>query len=313
MERLGSAVGTSTPLVIAGQTIGYLTMSWSQDRDHLDPFMLDALDRFADQVALAKTVVRRRAAQDEAQQLARRFQAGMLPDLPEDGPVAVRALYRPGVSQMLLGGDFLDARVDPQGRLCFVLGDVAGHGPEQAALGATLRGAWRGLCSVPELDVADWARSLDTVVRESGDPHEALFATAVLGRLDPATRELTYVSAGHPPPLVLDGCTVVAGPLGDPPLGLLGGPRVTTRVVALHGARAVLLVTDGLFEGRRVPGETHRFDHDSFVELVMERGFDDLDGPGYLSTLADEMERCHGEPLPDDAAALLLRLGRQGR
>ena len=44
-----------------------------------------------------------------------------------------------------LGGDFYDAVELGDGALRIVIGDVSGHGPDEAALGAALRGAWRAL------------------------------------------------------------------------------------------------------------------------------------------------------------------------
>src|SRR5262249_11535692 len=50
--------------------------------------------------------------------------------------IPVRAFYRPGDARLLLGGDFYDCLVDGDGRLRMVLGDVSGHGPAAAGLGA---------------------------------------------------------------------------------------------------------------------------------------------------------------------------------
>lgn len=306
MRRAGSAAGTSTAVVLAGETIGSLSMSWSHDREQPDRFWLDALNRYADQVALAKTVIRRREAQNEAQSLARRFQAGLLPHLPRAGTVQVQSLYRPGLSQMLLGGDFLDARADEDGTVAFIIGDVAGHGPEQAALGTTLRGAWRGLACMPAATDQDIANALDTIVRENPVAAAGLFATAVIGRIDPHRRLLTYISAGHPPPLLLTGTAVVPGPAGDGVLGLWPDATYQPREVPVADGQGVLIVTDGLFEGRRTEGRAGRFDYDTFVAFLAGHGIPT--GHRGLEELGDEMERQHGEPLPDDAAALLLIL-----
>ena len=53
--------------------------------------------------------------------------------------------YRPGRERTLLGGDFYDAVQTPDGAVHLVIGDVAGHGPDEAALGVCLRVAWRTL------------------------------------------------------------------------------------------------------------------------------------------------------------------------
>src|SRR6266542_4809978 len=45
----------------------------------------------------------------------------------------------------LLGADFFDALELPDGTVATLLGDVAGHGPAEAAVGVALRAAWRAL------------------------------------------------------------------------------------------------------------------------------------------------------------------------
>ena len=45
----------------------------------------------------------------------------------------------------MLGGDFFDVVETADGRIRAVIGDVMGHGPDEAALGVHLRVAWRAL------------------------------------------------------------------------------------------------------------------------------------------------------------------------
>ena len=62
-----------------------------------------------------------------------------------DRAIGVGTGYRPGRERTLLGGDFYDAVEMPDGSVHLVIGDVAGHGPDEAALGVCLRVAWRTL------------------------------------------------------------------------------------------------------------------------------------------------------------------------
>ena len=310
LQRSGTSVGTSTPLRVAGEVVAYIGLGWSDERALPDAAYLSALDRFADQVAIAKTVVRRRLAQQEAQNLGRRLQAGLLPvRLPDGGSVVVRSEYRPGTRHLLLGGDFLDVVHDDADTMSFLVGDVSGHGPEQAALGAMLRSAWVGAASLPSTSLEEWVRVLDYVVRERR-PSEDLFVTAVAGRLDVESRTLHYVLLGHPPPILLTP-TVEALPTGDPPLGVLPEALATVRSIELPEGWSLLLLTDGFYEGRSEPTSPERVGFDSFVSLLAERADDPLSEEAYLRRLADDMEQRHGGALDDDAAALLLT-PRQG-
>lgn len=296
-------VGTSTSIQVAGETVAYLGMSWERGRAEPDPSWLDAVDRFADQIALSKTVIRRRQAQREVMAIARRFQAGLLPRIPEQQLLTLHSLYRPGMDQMLLGGDFLDVVVE-ETAVSFVLGDVAGHGPEQAALGATLRGAWLSVASIPVLRPGDWARALNRVVHDRA-PGEGVFVTAVMGRLNLRDATLDYVSAGHPPPILLLP-NLTAAPLGDTVLGIDTDIEFTEHHLELGETWAVLLVTDGLFEGHLPGAGDAHGNYDDFVTYLGTCATNDLASPTWLTDLADTLERANAGPLRDDAAALLL-------
>lgn len=103
--------------------------------------------RYAVQRRRAEVIARELS---EAQLLAAenvRLSRGLLPaPLITDPAVGHAAQYRPGGGRMLLGGDFYDVMQTPDGAVWAVIGDVCGHGPDEAALGVCLRIAWRTWC-----------------------------------------------------------------------------------------------------------------------------------------------------------------------
>ncbi len=75
-----------------------------------------------------------------------RLQRHLLPTPLLDGAdLSFTRRYRPGRRRALLGGDFYDAVRTDDGTVHVVIGDVCGHGPDEAALGVALRIAWRTL------------------------------------------------------------------------------------------------------------------------------------------------------------------------
>ena len=75
-----------------------------------------------------------------------RLQRGLLPvPLLEGSWLRFASRYRPGRRRSLLGGDFYDVVRSPDGTVHAMIGDVCGHGPDEAALGVALRIAWRAL------------------------------------------------------------------------------------------------------------------------------------------------------------------------
>ena len=105
--------------------------------------------------ALLYAIERKRAeliaADLHASQLRARENAllerGLLPSpLLLDNPgVEIVARYRPSREDALLCGDFYDVVQTPDRVVHVLIGDVAGHGPHEAALGAALRIACRAL------------------------------------------------------------------------------------------------------------------------------------------------------------------------
>ncbi|MGH9058295.1 MAG: response regulator, partial [Acidimicrobiales bacterium] len=83
-------------------------------------------------VALAESNLR--------QQHNRQVAQGLLPRLRvQDGRLVLATSYVQGSLVEVLGGDFLDAVELSDGTVRAIIGDVSGHGPDEAALGVSLR------------------------------------------------------------------------------------------------------------------------------------------------------------------------------
>jgi serine phosphatase RsbU (regulator of sigma subunit) len=186
----------------------------------------------------------------------RRLGRGLLPTaLLRDPALTVTTRYQPGLRQLLLGGDFYDLIETDDGTVHAIIGDVSGHGPDEAAVGVSLRIAWRTLilAGVPAGHVLP---ALDRVfVTERHDP--TLFTTVAMVSVGPDRRHADLYLAGHPPPLLIDGVT--PRPLPDEALGVPLGVRLGTTwpavEVALPSEWALMLYTDGLIEARDPAGE----------------------------------------------------------
>src|SRR5690606_5403713 len=111
--------------------------------------------------------------------------------------IAVR--YRAATAGMHIGGDWYDVVVRRDGMLTVTLGDVVGHGIDAAVLMSRLRNRLRLLLAEATLA----ADTLDRLDRDVGDQMAGDFATVVVALID-EQRHLTFASAGHPPPLVLE-------------------------------------------------------------------------------------------------------------
>jgi serine phosphatase RsbU (regulator of sigma subunit) len=272
-----------------------------------------------DGVLLARAIryaVERRRAEENARRLrdAERLQAesdrlerGLLPQpLTLNRAVAVDAFYQPGRRRALLGGDFFDVVQTGPRRLEVMIGDVSGHGVEEAALGVELRVAWRALVLAGVPDEAIYPALEQVLVSERAV--DDVFASVLTASVDADAGTVTVRSAGHPPAvLVRDGEIVTLREAWGMVLGISTGVRRAPAAAALSGAGwSLLMYTDGLIEGRNGGG---RLGIDGLCALLADPAAAGRGPADLLAWLAASAERANGGPLADDVAMLLLTPG----
>ncbi|MER7764379.1 fused response regulator/phosphatase [Streptomyces sp. NPDC097619] len=276
-------------------------------RDELDGRLLSRAIRYAVErkradIAQYKLAESKLRAQENA-----RLERGLLPTpLLEGSDLRFAARYRPGRSRALLGGDFYDAVRTPDGTVHAMIGDVCGHGPDEAALGVELRIAWRAL-TLAGLCGDDLLATLQEVL-EVERPHEEIFATLCTVDISPDGRRAGLCLAGHPAPLITrPGRTARLLPYEDsgPALGLLPRARWPRRQVDLGGTWSLMMYTDGLIEGRIGQGR-ERLGQDGMVEMINRHLDSGLRGEHLLEAAVTEARRLNGGELTDDVAVVLL-------
>ncbi|QMU73839.1 PP2C family protein-serine/threonine phosphatase [Streptacidiphilus sp. P02-A3a] len=199
-----------------------------------------------------------------------RLERGLLPTpLLRTPEVGVASRYLPGRERALLGGDFLDVVQTPDGLVHAVIGDVSGHGPDEAALGVCLRITWRALVlgGHRDIELLDLLEQVLVAERPRGD----MFATCTTLTLDPASGGGSLHLAGHHEPLlVTDGTAREVAAEHGMALGILPGQRAwESSDLLLPPASALLLYTDGLIEGHSGPG-SERLGTTGLVELIAD-------------------------------------------
>jgi serine phosphatase RsbU (regulator of sigma subunit) len=236
-----------------------------------------------------------------------RLERGLLPvPILHDVSLYHSLRYRPGRDQALLGGDFYDLVELSDGTLHALIGDVCGHGPDEAALGVCLRVAWRTLVLAGQEGGRILACLQEVLERERH--REEVFATVSTVSLDVATGKGLLQIAGHPPPVVLSPSPALLGSgKGGPPLGLFDEDWASIPI-SLGEKWSLMLYTDGLIEGRTGPGEGS-LGCEGLIDLISAAA-PDPSGRGFEEALADDLlktvERLNGEPLVDDVAVLVV-------
>ncbi|GAA1350735.1 PP2C family protein-serine/threonine phosphatase [Streptomyces beijiangensis] len=280
-------------------------------RDELDGRLLSRAIRYAVErkradIAQYKLAESRLHAQENA-----RLERGLLPTpLLEGSDLRFAARYRPGRSRALLGGDFYDVVRTPDGTVHAMIGDVCGHGPDEAALGVQLRIAWRAL-TFAGLSGDALLSTLQQVLEHERESEE-LFATLCTVDIAPDGRRAGLCLAGHPAPLITRGdgaAQLLPYENGGPALGLLPRARWPRRQVELGGDWNLLMYTDGLIEGRIGQGK-ERLGQEGMLAMIDRQKAAGLGGESLLEAAVAEVRELNGGELTDDVAVLLLERRR---
>lgn len=305
-ERLPTTVSVNghrssvavVPLVLRSRTLGVLMVGRAQPLDARGFASLLELSRRA---CLAVDNAR---LHEEHANAARALQAALLPPaLPVVEGLQLAARYHSAAPGMIVGGDFYDAFLLPDGSVVCAIGDVCGKGAEAAAV----TGMSRDLIRVLMRDGNDVAAALQRLNRAlNDDARSTRFCTVALARLSYVDDglEACICLAGHPEQVVLrgDGSTETVGTPGDL-LGVMDEDLDLTEVsVTLQPGDSLVFFTDGITERR---DGTRMFGPDG-VQQALKRnvGAD-------AATLAQEVETAARSfvdaELRDDLALLVAR------
>jgi serine phosphatase RsbU (regulator of sigma subunit) len=252
-DTLSSGLGATAllPLLAAdGVALGAIGFGWPGPQD-FHPHQVRRLDLIAQMAAQAldrALLYEREREQASARERseAQLLRQAFLPEaLPHTDSLEMAASYLPA-SGTPYCGDWYDA-FPVDGGTFLVIGDVAGHGMQAAAMMAQLRNAVRAF--------ADEDPAPDRVLNRLNrmlcrlEPGET--ATAIVAMWDPSVRTLVRSNAGHPPVLRCRRGEVEF--LVPPPGGLLLGVQATSYQAepkVLRPGTTLLFYTDGLVEMR---------------------------------------------------------------
>ncbi|SKC24000.1 sigma-B regulation protein RsbU (phosphoserine phosphatase) [Alkalitalea saponilacus] len=184
-------------------------------------------------------------------ELASRIQNQLIPgpaDLPQHRKLAIHTLYHPHYG---VGGDYYDFVKLSRNTIGFCVADVSGKGISAALLmsnfQAVIRSAFTSRVKMKKL-----IHQLNKRVNESANSEK--FITIFIGKYNILTRRLSYVNAGHLPPLLFEPqkghlISLDKGCIG---LGMLDTiPVIETGRVTVSRGSKLLAFTDGLVELER--------------------------------------------------------------
>jgi len=240
-------------------------------------------------------------------EIAREIQTWLVPSEPPlitNAEVAFNT--RP---QNSVAGDYYDAfyplkTADTDGKLMLVMADVAGKSVPAALLMATLQASLRTIASEgPPL--SQLAERLNHYACDHSLGGQR-FTTAVIAEFDPATRQLSYVNAGHNAPVVRRANGAIARlESSGLPFGIESSAKFPATQIDLQPNDTLILFTDGVVEAFNAANE--EFSDPRWISVI--RNLPRLSAQATLRTLMKSVEDFVGATRQsDDITCLVLEI-----
>ena len=185
-------------------------------------------------------------------ELAARIQMSLLPEIGAIGPYQYTYRYQPVGG---IGGDIYVISPLPYGGVAFLIADISGHGVAASLISAMVKTSFENHIRARGGPLT-WAQCMNRDLARN--TLEEQYATAILAKLDPMADTLTYVCAGHEPPIYIakgaskesSGPIVLSG--ASHPLGMDEGMSFMEHTIAFAQDDRLILYTDGLIEAESV-------------------------------------------------------------
>jgi sigma-B regulation protein RsbU (phosphoserine phosphatase) len=229
------------------------------------------------------------------------IQRGLLPKNAPEVPGLDLAGYN--VPCRGVGGDYYDFIQCLDGRIALLVADVAGKGMPAALLMSNLQARSQVLFDDPT-NLAALVGRLNRVIK--ANVPENRFITFFIGVIDPATGEMTYVNAGHNPPLLVhrSGRLEKLAPTGMI-LGILPKAEYEEKTCRMDEGDVVVLFSDGITEASR-PDVDEEFGEERLASILVEtRGRPAKDVSEVIQQRLQAFT--HGAPPADDLTLVIAR------
>ncbi|HVH71180.1 MAG TPA: GAF domain-containing SpoIIE family protein phosphatase, partial [Candidatus Dormibacteraeota bacterium] len=253
------------PLTAKDELLGFISLGPKLSEEPYTASDVRVLKSVAAQTGLALEVARlTNAITEEVAQrerlnreieIAREVQEHLFPTtMPTIAGLDYRGRCRPA---LIVGGDYFDFLALPDGKLGIAIGDVSGKGISAALVMASLQASLRSQVRLGQRDLAELVACINGLIYEASSAER--YATFFYSEYEPATRTLSYVNAGHNPPIVFrhtSGRPVFERlESGGTVVGLLPHCLYQQGRFEMRPGDALVAFTDGVSEAMNADGE----------------------------------------------------------
>ena len=262
IERLaGTGIRLAVPLNIKNDVVGVLLFGRPQGRDSYSLAERRILDSAADVLALMMENARLNARALEQEKLRRdlelaaEVQRRLLPRRPPRTAIGTLAAYT--LPARSVGGDYYDFIDLPGDEMGIAIADVSGKGIAAALLMSVVQASLRLMSADTNDSCAQLAAKMNRFLYGSTAGNK--YATFFYAQVDPKTRTLRFVNAGHNPPFLVrrtsSGAEAHQLKAGGTVLGLFPETDYEAGEVPLCAGDVLIAFTDGVPEALNVEGE----------------------------------------------------------
>ena len=304
------------PLMAKQNLIGIISLGEKRSEAPYSGTDLRLLKSVASQTALALSnteltsaiavEISRREKLNREIEIAREVQERLFPQrLPEISGLDYFGRCRTALG---VGGDYYDFLALPDGKLGVALGDVSGKGIAAALTMASLQASLRADAMRAGNDLAGLITRVNAMLYDAST--EDRYATLFYAQYDPATRRLSYVNAGHCPPILLRSAAAKTSTVerldqaGGTVVGLVLGCAYEQAEVSLAPGDLLVIYTDGFSEAMN-PNLTEWGEERLIQAIAACNGLPAKDSITKIIEAADAF--ASGAPQSDDMTLVILR------
>ncbi|MDQ3013564.1 MAG: SpoIIE family protein phosphatase, partial [Acidobacteriota bacterium] len=258
----------AVPLAIEGRVSGMVYVDNPYYSNRFTERDLQLLKLVADVASIRIENVRLLEVQQEQKRLANELAVAseIQIRLHPASPPALEGYDMIGVSFPCyeVGGDYFDFIEKRDGRYVIALGDVSGKGVAASLLMSSIHAAVRAHTTT-RLSASEVIGEINQYIYDNTPANR--YVTLFYSELDPRSHQLTYINAGHNPPMLVRASgEVTTLDIGGFPVGITQFCDYREGWVELEPGDVLVIYSDGVTESQNEEGE--EFDESRLVEIV---------------------------------------------
>ncbi|HSV32915.1 MAG TPA: SpoIIE family protein phosphatase [Pyrinomonadaceae bacterium] len=236
-----------------------------------------------------------------ASEIQQRFQPASAPQVPG---YELQGISFPCYE---IGGDYYDFIERDDGKLLIALGDVSGKGTAAALLMSSLHAAIHAQSS-SHSTITDTIRAVNRYLADNIPANR--FVTLFYAELDPKTGGLSFLNAGHNPPMIVHaGGTMEQLAAGGLPLGIMPNAEFREGRTTLHPGDVLVIYSDGVSEA--INPNNEEFGPTRLYEVVARNL--DASAAGIRDRIESALTKfCQGTPAADDITLVICKRAAAG-